>query len=163
MKLLNDKFNVDDFTYSRTATAKKIPNIPTAEHIENLKKLFALLKEIQARLSTKYGKPIQIRINSGYRSKELNAVIPGASLTSQHCLGQAADTFAIGVSHNEYYQFIKSLVKAEVITVGQCIQEFGRNPDSEDDDWVHISTTTNKHKNVFMIKEPGKPYRRDLS
>lgn len=163
MKILSQKFNVEDFTYSRTAEAKGIPNKPTPEHEEELKKLFDLHNEIRARLSVKYGKPIQIRINSGYRSKELNAVIPGASPTSQHCLAQAADTFAIGISHNEYYLFIKALVKAGVITVGQCIQEFGRNPESEQDDWVHISTPTPKHVNEFLIKEHGKPYRKDLA
>ena len=36
-----------------------------------------------------FGKPILV--SSGYRSKELNAAVPGSSRTSQHCSGEALD------------------------------------------------------------------------
>ena len=163
MNLLKKEFDLNNFTHSDTAKRKNIDNTPLKEHEVELKKLHTLLSEIQSRLSTKLGKHTDININSGYRSPKLNAAIPGSSSTSQHSLGQAADTFAIGISREQYYQYIKALVKAKIIEVGQVIMEYGKNPESEVDDWVHVSLPTQKFKNQFMIKEQGKPYRKDLS
>jgi hypothetical protein len=163
MNLLKKEFDVNNFTKSETASRLKIDNKPTHEHEAELRKLHTLFIEVQSRISTRAGKPIDININSGYRSPQLNAAIPGSSKTSQHSLGQAADTFAIGIPCEQYYQYVKALVKANVITTGQVIMEYGRSPESEQDDWVHISLPTPKHKNEFMIKKPDRPYVKDLS
>lgn len=160
---LTKEFNPQIYTYSNTAKAKGIKNEPTPEQIESLKKLHSLLREIQDRVSVRKGQPIEIEITSGFRSKELNAAIPGASNTSQHSDAEAADTQAIGITHDEYYLFIKALAKAGVITVGQCIKEYGRREDSELDDWIHISIPSPRLRksNDFMIKRQGKPYSQD--
>jgi len=156
--ILESTFNIKTFIYSDTAERNNIENFPdTDEHFENLKKLHSLLTHIQARLSIKFAKPIQIKINSAYRCKKVNELVGGV-LTSQHCLGQAADTIALGLTLDEYFNQIKSLTKENIITVGQCIKEYGKHPEKETDDWVHISINTTNHKNEFMIKRPGKPY-----
>jgi zinc D-Ala-D-Ala carboxypeptidase len=158
MSILELNFNLGTFTHSDTALRNNIQNIvDTDEQFENLQKLHKLLVHIHSRLSTKYAKPIQIRINSAYRNKRVNELVGGVP-TSEHCKGLAADTVAVGLTLDEYFDQVKSLVKDNVISVGQCIKEYGKLPDRETDDWLHISVTTANHKNEFMIKRPNKPY-----
>ena len=70
----------------RSETAKRIGinNMPTDEHIENLK---VLAQNIFQPIRDHFKKPI--RVSSGYRSKELNYALKGASKTSQHMTGEA--------------------------------------------------------------------------
>lgn len=159
--ILEKHFNFKTFTRSSTADKYNIDNTQMDEIIiHNLTKLHSFLLEIQARVSTKFAKLIQIRINSGYRCKELNQKV-GGSLTSQHSDGSAADTVAIGVPLDEYYDSLRELAKSGAIKFGQVIKEYGRNPETELDDWIHISMPTRGKVNDFMIKEQGKPYRPD--
>ena len=148
--ILESKFNLNTFTYSKTAIDKGIDNTEmTDEVFENLHKLHELLINIQIRISIKENKAIPIKINSGYRCPELNKLIGGVP-TSQHCLGGAADTSAIGVGLNQYFEYLKELAREKVLTFGQVIREYGS--------WVHISIPTDKHQNQFMIKETNQPY-----
>lgn len=138
--LLSKTFNLKEFTYSLTAEQKKIDNTEmTDEQFSNLERLHALLVEVQQRLSVKFGKPIQINITSGFRSKKLNDAIPNSSKTSQHLEGQAADTTVIGISLENYFQALKDLARNNVIKFGQVIIEYDKKPETEKGDWVHIS------------------------
>ena len=148
--ILESKFNLNTFTYSKTAIDKGIDNTEmTDEVFENLHKLHGLLVNVQLRVSIKENKAIPIKINSGYRCPELNKLIGGVP-TSQHCLGGAADTSAIGVGLNQYFEYLKELAREKVLTFGQVIKEYNS--------WVHISAPTDKHQNQFMIKETNQPY-----
>lgn len=67
------------------ATNTDAPNFPqTWEEIENLQKLSARLDFIRAKCC------FPIRVNSGYRSEEVNRLVGGVA-TSAHRLGLAAD------------------------------------------------------------------------
>ena len=157
--LLENHFNFKTFTYSPTADKYDIDNTQMDEIIiYNLSKLHSFLLEVQARVSTKFGKLIPIRINSGYRCRELNQKV-GGSQTSQHSDGTAADTVAIGITLDEYYNTLREM--SGTIKFGQVIKEYGKNPETEKDDWIHISLPTRGKVNDFMIKEQGKPYRKD--
>lgn len=147
--ILESKFNLNTFTYSKTAIDKGIDNTEmTDEVFENLHKLHELLINIQIRISIKENKAIPIKINSGYRCPELNKLIGGVA-TSQHCLGEAADTVAVGVGLNQYFEYLKDLAREKVLVFGQVIKEYGS--------WIHISIPT-KHQNQFMTKEINQPY-----
>ena len=50
--------------------------------------VLALVRRVSQPLRDKYGKPM--KVNSGYRCKELNEIVGGVP-TSQHRLGEAAD------------------------------------------------------------------------
>lgn len=156
---LPKQFDLNVFIYSKTAEKLNIKNEPDANQISNLMKLFLLLKEIQTRLSIRLGREVEIEINSAFRCKILNKKV-GGSKTSQHLEGESADIYAVGVKLDELYNYIKALVKAKVIIVGQVIKEYGKNPETENDDWCHVSLGT---KNEFLIKHPDKPYIKDLS
>ncbi len=82
---ISENFDLKEFTNSSTATKKNIDNNPSAEEIVNLKNL--VVKLLQP-LRVIYGLPLVV--NSGYRSKKLNAVVGGV-VNSQHTKGEAAD------------------------------------------------------------------------
>ena len=138
--ILGKTFDLKTFTYSRTAEEKGIDNTQmTDKQFEQLQKLHQLLVEIQQRLSVKFGKPIQINITSGFRSLALNNAIPNSSKKSQHMDGEAADSTAIGISLENYYQALRDLARSGVLKFGQVIIEYDKRPETEAGDWVHVS------------------------
>jgi len=113
--------------YSRTAMRRSIKNNPNAEQMENM---ISIAEEVFEPLRMWVGGPI--KINSFFRSPELNKAI-GGSGKSQHCHGQAIDlddTFG-RATNAEMYKFIK-----ENLDFDQMIWEFG---DDDNPDWVHVS------------------------
>lgn len=84
--VLTPHFALREFTESATARKHGIVNEPTAEAVENLRRLCIHTLEP---LREKLGLPMVI--TSGYRCKELNEIIVHASRKSQHMSGQAAD------------------------------------------------------------------------
>lgn len=159
---LNPIFDVKDFCYSDTAIRMKIDNTKmTGVQLTCLMDLHKLLLDIQIKLTDRFKKTVQININSAFRSKELNDYFIktiGASKTSQHMDGQAADTTVTGITFDEYFQALKDFAKDGTFKFGQVIKEYGSHPEKSSDDWIHISLPTEKHINEFMKKEPGKPY-----
>ena len=142
-KHISDKEGV----YSRTAIRLDIDNTPTKEHLVNMTKL---AENIFEPLRTYVGGPI--KINSFYRSPELNKAI-GGSTKSQHCHGQAIDiddTFG-RMTNAEMYWFIKQRLNFD-----QMIWEFG---DDKNPDWVHVSYVSeeqNRNRCLQAYKENGK-------
>ena len=133
--------------YSRTALRLGIENEPNKEQLANMK---LLAEEVFEPLRAYVGGPI--KINSFFRSPELNKAI-GGSTKSQHCHGQAIDlddTFG-RCTNAEMFEFIKKHLNFD-----QMIWEFGndKNPD-----WVHVSyVSENKNRNRCLkaYKENGK-------
>lgn len=85
MEKITNNFSMEEFTRSETADKLGIKNEP-----DNRAKLAIvnLCTKLLQPLREAYGKPI--RINSGYRSEELNKAVGGVA-TSQHRLGMASD------------------------------------------------------------------------
>ena len=133
--------------YSRTALRLDIDNTPTKEHKKNM---CLLAENIFEPLRAYVGGPI--KINSFYRSPELNKAIGGSS-KSQHCHGQAIDlddTFG-RMTNAEMYEFIK-----EHLDFDQMIWEFG---DDENPNWVHVSYVSeekNRNRCLKAYKENNK-------
>ena len=142
-KHISDKEGV----YSRTALRLDIDNTPTKEHKQNMVKL---AEEVFEPLRAYVGGPI--KINSFYRSPELNKAI-GGSTKSQHCNGQAIDiddTFG-RCTNAEMFEFIKKHLDFD-----QIIWEFGndKNPN-----WVHVSYVSpqeNRNRCLKAYKENNK-------
>ena len=132
---------------SNTATRLGIKNEPTEEHLKNMK---LLSEKVFEPIREEIGGPI--KVNSFYRSPELNKAIGGSS-KSQHCHGQAIDiddTFGHATNAEMYY-FVK-----EELDFDQMIWEFGTdgNPD-----WVHISYVSpekNRNRCLKAYREDGK-------
>jgi len=133
--------------YSRTATRRSIKNNPNAEQMENM---ISIAEKVFEPLRMWVSGPI--KINSFFRSPELNKAI-GGSGKSQHCHGQAIDlddTFG-RATNAEMYKFIK-----ENLDFDQIIWEFG---DDTNPDWVHVSYVSpeqNRNRCLKAYKENGK-------
>ena len=142
-KHISDKEGV----YSRTAIRLGIDNNPTERHRENM---CLLAENVFEPLRSYVGGPI--KINSFYRSPNLNKAI-GGSTNSQHCQGQAIDlddTFG-RATNAEMYEFIKKHLDFD-----QMIWEFG---DDENPDWVHVSYVSeeeNRNRCLKAYKKGGK-------
>ena len=142
-KHISDK----EAVYSTTALRRGIDNKPNEEQLGNMK---LIAEKIFEPLRSFVGGPI--KINSFFRSPELNTAI-GGSKTSQHCKGQAIDiddTFGYK-TNAEMYNFIK-----EHLNFDQMIWEFG---DDNNPNWVHVSYVSNeKNRNRCLkaYKDKGK-------
>jgi len=137
---ISKHLNLAEVTRSDSAKRKGISNQPTAEHIENFKKLAVnIFEPIREHFK------VPILISSGYRSKELNSAI-GGSLTSQHCQGEAIDIDMDGsgtISNADVFKYIK-----ENLNFDQLIWEFGTK---ENPDWVHVSfESTGKQRKQIL-------------
>ena len=142
-KHISDKESV----YSRTAQRLGINNEATKEHRQNM---ITVAEEVFEPLRFFVGGPI--KINSFYRSPDLNKAI-GGSASSQHCNGQAMDiddTFG-HATNAQMYNFIKTNLDFD-----QMIWEFG---DDNNPNWVHVSYVSpqeNRNRCLKAYKEKGK-------
>jgi zinc D-Ala-D-Ala carboxypeptidase len=145
--MISKHISYKEGVYSRTALRRGIKNNPNAEQMENM---ITLAEEIFEPLRMWVNGPI--KINSFFRSPELNKAI-GGSGKSQHCNGQAIDlddTFG-RATNAEMYEFIKKHLDFD-----QMIWEFG---DENNPDWVHVSYVSeeqNRNRCLQAYKENGK-------
>jgi len=98
---LSENFSLHEMTKSETALRKGMPNEPTETEITNLK---MLVEKVLQPLRDHY--KVGIKVNSGYRSPDVNAAV-GGSRTSDHCKGQAADIEIAGIPNAVLAQYIK--------------------------------------------------------
>ena len=143
---LSKNFTLNEFTKSMTATRLGIDNTPQGEHLENAEALF---ENIVQPVRDYFG---PTKINSGYRSPELNEAVGGSS-NSQHCKGEAVDIECIGNSNYDVAVWIK-----DNLDFDQLILEF-YTPGVPDSGWVHVSfsrMTLNRRSILTAMKENGK-------
>lgn len=123
----------------RSESAKRlgVSNMPTAEHIENLK---LLAEKVFEPIREHFKVPI--RISSGYRSPMLNKAIGGATV-SQHSVGQAIDIDMDGtdIKNSDIFAFIKNNLDFD-----QLINEF-------DYSWVHVSYAKKNRKEILIASK----------
>ena len=145
--MISEHISYKEGVYSTTATRKGIDNTPNNEQLKNME---LIADEVFEPLRNYVGGPI--KINSFFRSPELNTVIGGSS-KSQHCKGQAIDiddTFG-RMTNAEMYHWIK-----EHLDFDQMIWEFG---DDDNPNWVHISYVSedeNRNRCLKAYKDKGK-------
>jgi hypothetical protein len=99
-------------------------------------------------------------VSSGFRSEALNARLSGASSTSQHMLGQAADIVFSGVPLSDYAA-IANWVKDNV-PYDRLILEFDGYNSKVTTAWIHISYKGRQNRNTYatfykhkIIGSPG--------
>jgi hypothetical protein len=144
---ISKHLSLAEVSRSETAKRKGINNTPSGEHLENFKKLAEnIFEPIREHFA------VPIHISSGYRSKELNASIGGAS-SSQHCQGEAIDIdmdgSPSGVSNADVFKYIK-----DNLNFDQLIWEFGSDSNP---DWVHVSykSTGKQRKQILKAVKAG--------
>lgn len=142
---LSKHLSLAEVTRSESAKRNGISNEPTAEHLENFKKL---AEKVFEPIREHFKAPIHI--SSGYRSAALNKKIGGAS-SSQHCSGEAIDIDMDGtaITNKQVFDFIKQHLEFD-----QLIWEFGT---ASNPDWVHVSyeSTGKQRKQVLRATKQG--------
>lgn len=140
-----------EVTRSESAKRNGISNLPTAEHLENMK---ALGTNVFDKIREHFGCPIGL--SSGYRSEALNNSIKGSSKTSQHCKGEAFDIDAQihgKITNKQIFEYIK-----QNLDFDQMIWEYGTD---QEPDWVHVSFKRaggNRKSILRCTKVGGKPH-----
>lgn len=127
MKKISENISYKEATRSITAIRLGLDNKPNDYELTNMQ---VLAEKVFQPLRKWVNDPI--KINSFFRSEELNKAIGGSS-RSQHCEGRAIDiddTYG-HASNAEMFHWIK-----ENLDFDQMIWEFG---DDENPDWVHVS------------------------
>lgn len=142
---ISEHLDLSEVIRSESAKRLGIKNMPSDEHIINLK---ILAENIFEPIRQNFRVPI--RISSGYRSPALNRAI-GGSQTSQHSIGEAIDIDMDGnphgVTNKQIFDYIKNSLNFD-----QLIWEFGSNTNP---DWVHVSYKAkgNQRRQVLVAKK----------
>lgn len=137
MSKISEHLDLAEVIRSEQAKRMGVSNMPTAEHIENFKKL---AENVFEKIRNNFRVPIHI--SSGYRSVELNKAIKGSS-SSQHCRGEAIDIDMDGSPNGVTNKMVFDYIYKN-LDYDQLIWEFGT---SENPDWVHVSySSTGKQR-----------------
>ena len=144
MKRISKHISYKEAVGSNYAKQKGIKNKPNEEQVENMK---LLAEEVFEPLREWVDAPI--KVNSMFRSKELNSAIKG-SLKSSHLNGEAMDITSMGGKSNlEMFHYIKDNLEFD-----QLIWEFGKEPK-----WLHVSyNKDNNRQQVLVTKKRGVYY-----
>jgi zinc D-Ala-D-Ala carboxypeptidase len=137
---LSPHFSLAQLIQSDTAEKVGIDNTPSAEAVENLKRLAQGLERVHALL----GAPLEI--SSGYRCAALNEAVGGSS-ASQHLQGLAADFVCPGFGPP---LAVAQAIRQSGIEFDQCILEYGR--------WVHLSFSPAPRGRVLTIYDEKDGY-----
>ena len=120
-------FSVSELTSSATAQREGIDNRPNKCAYQLL---HVLVEQLLDPIREAWGAPIVV--SSGYRCKELNALVGGAQY-SHHILGCAADIIAGSkAEHRKLFKLIQQMQLQGKIRFTQLIAE-------NDFRWIHIS------------------------
>lgn len=125
--MISEHISKKEATFSATATRKGIDNTPGEYELQNME---LIAEKVFEPLRKAVNGPI--KINSFFRSEELNKTIGGSS-KSQHCQGRAIDLDDVYgyMSNADMYNYIKNNLDFD-----QMIWEFGTDSNP---DWVHVS------------------------
>ena len=143
MKKISKFISYRESVKSDYAKQKGIANKPSEDDIANM---VLLAENVFEPLREWVGEPI--KVNSMFRSEELNSALKG-SKTSSHLKGQAVDITSLGGKSNlEMFHYIK-----DHLDFDQLIWEFGVEPK-----WLHVSYVSEKEnrKQVLVTKRKNK-------
>lgn len=129
---LTANFTLEELIVSPTAKRLGLSNVPSPEHIANMK---YVCEKILEPVRAHFGKPVQI--NSSYRSPLVNKAV-GGSKTSQHSNGEAVDFEIPGISNKAVADWV-----ADNLEFDQVILEFYNAKDGANSGWVHASIKRN--------------------
>jgi len=135
------EFTLAELTVSQTAARHGIKNIPKDGAYQNLGETAHHMLAVRKLLGNR-----PIIVSSGYRSPELNKLIPGSSDTSAHTKGYAVDFTCPGFGTP--LEICKAIAASDVMEyVDQLIHEYEK--------WVHISWDPRNRKQLLTINKSG--------
>ena len=113
-----------------TSTDTGLPNNPSPSQKSNL---LALTDNVLDPVRMRFGRPI--RVNSGFRSQEVNDKVNGAK-NSQHLKGEAADLTC--ENNKKLFEIIR-----DNFTFDQLINEYNYS-------WIHVSFSQLHNRNQIL-------------
>ena len=143
---LSEHFVLGEFTRSKYP---EVYNIPSHEAIANMKRLCVWLEELRKRYNNKYGVGEEpIRINSGYRSPQLNKKVGGVA-GSNHLTGCAVDIRVLGAEQLIRYA---AILLDYAVESGQGFDELLIEKNRYGAMWLHFAVRPkeNRHKVAFI-------------
>lgn len=129
---LGEYFTLAEFTKTDTG----LPNVPTAQDVNNLT---YLVETVLDPLRRDIGPVI---ITSGFRSAQVNDAIPGAADNSQHMYGEAADIASPTLGADEIVAALRTL------PVDKVIKYYNSSH-------VHVSATPNGRGEFLYLSPSG--------
>ena len=144
---ISEHITYEEAIHSNTAKRKSIDKTPNPTQVDTMKMTAEMVFEP---LRTWVGGPI--KVNSFFRSTELNEAIRGAA-SSQHCKGQAIDIDDVyGHKTNaDMFMYIR-----ENLDFDQLIWEFGTDMNPN---WIHVSYVSkeeNRNRCLKAYKQDGR-------
>ena len=153
-------FSLEEFTRSDTARKLGISNEPTPEHIQNLSDMCVNLLDP---LREAWGGPLYV--SSGYRGFYLTKHIKGASKTSAHDYGLAADLVPLDGDIEAFKEFVPKFLKKSGLPYDQYIDETRENEKAGGNvwktEWCHFGYKDRKsrQRRQNLITPDGKTYK----
>jgi zinc D-Ala-D-Ala carboxypeptidase len=154
---ISKNISMTEATKSNTATRHGISNLPTEEHLVNMK---LVANHVFQPLREHFG--VEIGISSFYRSAELNEKIGGAK-ASQHLTGHAMDIDADMFNKKVVVDGEVTLLTnkmifdwiVENVDFDTIIWEFGDNDNAA---WIHVSYVqgSNRRRKLKAFKDNNK-------
>jgi zinc D-Ala-D-Ala carboxypeptidase len=136
-KNISEHISYHEATHSNHAKRNNIKNEPNKQQVKNM---VLLAEKVFEPLREWVGKPI--KINSMFRSKELNRSL-GGSFTSSHLDGNAFDITNMGGKTNkEIFDWVRAHLDYD-----QIIWEYGKH----EPQWLHISYNKGKNRKQALI------------
>lgn len=132
-KEMNNYFELGEFLRSETAAKNNIQNYPAK--FEFIFNLLELRDTILNPLREDWGSALIV--SSGFRCKQLNDLLKGASKTSVHQIGLAVDIIPANGKIDEFIEFCKEWFKDKDYDQ-VIIEKSGKTR------WVHIGLRNNK-------------------
>lgn len=134
---LTKHFTLSEMCLSGTAISHGLENKPDEQAVANLKLLCVnVLEPLRCRFGV-------IRITSGFRTREVNALVGGVK-SSQHLFGQAADIFVPNAEiGRKMYEFLLKQVDFD-----QLIYEFSVRTQRH---WIHVSYNEGHNRHQFFM------------
>ncbi len=139
MTMLTNNFSLQEMIKSETALRRDMDNTPHSDEV--VQNLTVLCEQVLQPLRDAYN--VGIKVNSGYRSPDVNAAV-GGSRTSDHCKGQAADIEIPGVANRDLALYIRDNFEFTQLILEGYIEGI---PDSG---WVHVSYDVNNLKQQVL-------------
>jgi len=139
---LSAHFNLDEATFSETATRLGIPNLPSEVQLANMKHAAEGMEKVRDILGGK-----AIHVNSWLRLPAVNVAVGGSSVSS-HMDGFAIDFTC--ASFGEPLAVCKA-IEASGLKFDQMIHEFGK--------WTHISFAPEMRGQKLTIFKPENKYK----
>jgi len=149
---ISKNFTLKEFEVSQTAEKHGIDNRVPSKLVPNVK---ALVDEVLQPTRDKV--EIPIHISSGYRCKAVNDknLRNGASTTSQHMKGEAADIYIIPMEAKGWTLWDIAKLIVQFTDFDQLIHETRPNGSK----WIHVSYTTKRANRHSMLRcKDGKHY-----